>query len=92
MPYRFTHLLGVLPVVLGNMFIFLLAGHEAGPSLYSDPIVTKTLLLDLSLHAVLLIWAIGPLSGCTRDIVPTHQRRYVQPEWNTCMLYEPPLI
>jgi hypothetical protein len=61
--YRFAFLDYVLPAILGNMFIFLIAGHEVGLSFFSGRMVAKAFPTDYSPYALLHIWLVGALSG-----------------------------
>ena len=63
MSCRFAFIDYVLPAILGNMFIFLIAGHEVGLSFFSCRTVAKTLPTDDSPYALLHIWFVGALPG-----------------------------
>ena len=49
----------VLPLLLGNMFIFLLAGHEVGSFPSSSSVVPNTVPTDHSAYIMLLICLVG---------------------------------
>jgi hypothetical protein len=53
---------GVLPVLPGNMFIFLIAGHEVGFSRSSFGVALNKIPIDHSTYIMLLICIIGTLS------------------------------
>jgi hypothetical protein len=52
----------VLPALPGNMFIFLIAGHEVGPSLPSCGIAPKQFPTEHSAFTMFLICLVGSLS------------------------------
>ncbi len=53
----------VLPGILGNMFIFLLGGHEVGLFPYSCRMPAKTLSADHGTYTMLFIWTTSTFSG-----------------------------
>ena len=61
--YHFAFLDYVLPAILGNMFVFLIAGHEVGLPFFSCRMVAKPFPTDDSPYALLHIWFVGALSG-----------------------------
>jgi hypothetical protein len=74
----------VSPFLLGNMFIFLFAGHEVGSLPSSSNAVPIQFSTDYSAYTMLLICLVGSISRRTRVSIPTHKRGYVQLERNAC--------
>ena len=79
----------VLPPLLGNMFIFLLAGHEVRSFPSSSRVVPPyKVTTDHSAYGMLLICLVGLVSRRTRVSLSTHKRGHVQLERSACGFLE----
>ena len=69
----------ILYILTGNMFVFLLAGHEVRFLLFLR-CCSNRFPTDHSAYTMLLVGHVGSLSWRARVSISTHQRCYVRPE------------